>query len=219
MVRPAFVVAGVVSVASLSSGGAIYDAGFFDSIPTTVIDFETDGSGGAVGLANAGLAGMPAGEYAGLGVTFSPAVNWVNDGGASFDAAQTLAGSPEIAISYDDGDGPETFSILFSVPVRSVGLVVIDNNSDLFGDPPVFTAYDNGDNPLGMVTFSGVAVDGTVGSADYGFLGLCADVDIARLEITKDAAIFDDLTFSSMPSPGALGLFGLAGLGVARRRR
>lgn len=214
MYRPATCAAGMLALASGAHASPILDATFFDSIPTTLIDFETDGSGGPVALLNGQSMAMPAGAYSSLGVTFDPSVSWVNEGNAIIDGAQALGGSPEIAIPAADMDN---FSIEFSVPVRSFGFWVVNNGAT--SARPTFTAYDAADNPLETVTFDGAAIDGAVGTIEYGFLGITRPEAIARVAISKDFAIFDDLRFSPIPGAGGASLGALSGLALALRRR
>lgn len=212
--------AGVASLAlALSAGPAaadtIDDRGFFDPIPHTTIDFESRGDGSPLSLIDGQSLLMPANEYASLGVTFGPEVRWVNDGNPAFDAAQFIGGSPQVAIPSADVD---LFDIFFSTPVRAVGMFVANNRVE---DPsgPVFTAYDAGGAVLGTASFGAAFIDGSIGVADYGFMGILAGQDIARIRVTKEAAILDDLTFSPVPSPGAASLLGCGALVAARRRR
>jgi len=195
----------------------IDDDGFFDDLPTGLITFDEDGDGSPVVLGDGASSPMPTNEYADLGVTFSPAVRWVNDGNASFDGAQQAIGLGEIAIP---SVLVNTFDIQFSTTVRSVGMWVIANNSDQIQTQPTFTAFDAQGGVIEMVTFGGMFVDGTIGIADYGFMGISTSTPIARLQVTKQAAIFDDLHFSSqVPAPGAAVLLGLGGACLASRRR
>ena len=215
MFRPATCAAGVLALGACASAGVILDASFFDTLPTTLITFETDGAGADVNLIDGQTMAMPGAEYAGLGVTFDPAVEWVNDGNAIVSGAITLGGSPDNAIHGADSD---LFSVEFSVPVRSFGFWIVNNAGEV--NRPVLTAYDALDNPLETVTFEGAAVDGDVGTIEWGFLGIWRPELIARVEISKDFALFDNLRFSSeTPAPGALGLGALSVAAFVPRRR
>lgn len=215
--------AALASAAGLARADAIDDKSFFDEFPSTVISFETDGDGNEVSLLEGQSQAMPATAYSSLGVTFDPAVQWVNDGTPAFDAAQMIGGSPDIAIPSADVD---LFEIIFSVPVRAVGMFVV-NNRNASTVVPTFTALDAAGQELGSVEFGEPFVDGTIVFpnaptivADYGFMGISSDAPIAKLVVEKDAAILDDLTFTTVPTPGTVAL-GLAALGIAgvRRRR
>lgn len=204
-------------VATHALAGVISDASFFDSIPSTLIDFETDGAGSPLTLVDGQISLMPGAEYAALGVTFSPNIYWVNDQSSVFDTAQSLGGSLDHAIPSSQVNA---FTMSFNVPVRSFGFWVVSNTA--FADP-VFVARDASNNILETVTFTGGLVDGVVTSANvtaaYGFMGAYSATPIASVTITKGAALFDDLRFSStVPAPGVIPA-GLLVLTIAQRRR
>jgi hypothetical protein len=178
----------------------IADQSFFDSIAHTFIPWELDGSGAPVVLGNGASQPMPLGEYASVGVTFIGEPHWVNDAGIDFDLAQMIGGTPENSLIPL---GPDLV-ISFSTPVRAFGLWVISNNS-LPGDP-VFEARDAGGSLLESVTLSGPLLDGTIGGADYGFMGILSNVDIASIRITGAATEYDNFRFSAVPEPGSLAL-------------
>lgn len=205
----------ILLAAGSAAAGVIDDRGFFDPHPHTTIDFESRGDGSPLSLIDGQTLAMPADEYASQGVTFSPHVHWVNDGNAAFDAAQFLGGSPVVAIPSAQVD---VFDIIFGVPVRAVGMFVV-NNRDVDPNGPVFTAYDAGGAIIGTAAFGAPFIDGSMGIADYGFMGILAGQDIARLSVSKDAAILDDLIFSPVPAPAAASLLALAAAAHARRRR
>ncbi len=220
-------IAGSALIGTAAGAGTINDSSFFDSVVgSTMIDFETDGSGGSVNLLNGQSSAFGANEYASLGVVFSGGNQWVNDGGVSFDAAQLLSGiSGENSIP---GATLDTFSIEFTTEIDAVGFWIANNYvTDSTG--PTIVAYDDTNTILESVNFgtidsSSIFVDGRIGVADYGFMGLTTDVPIARIEITKDAAILDDFIFGDVtqppviPLPHAAGM-GLAGLAIVTMRR
>ena len=204
-----------------SSGNAagIADAGFFLDKPSTLITFETDGAGNPVTVQDGLSLAFPGNEYAAFGVLFNPAVAWVNDAGPDFDAAQAIGGSMPIGIP---GSGIDNFTLSFSVPVRAFGFWVVKAGTVL----PSFTALDDQGQVIDSVVFDSNFVDGTAGVASFGFMGITADRNIASVQITKHAALFDNLYFSPIPEPGTLslalfGALGMAGwlLGPALRRR
>jgi MYXO-CTERM domain-containing protein len=217
-------IAAAGSLAGVGSAGAalITDAGFFSGIPTTVINFETDGAGNPITLIQGQRQVMPSDAYSPQGVTFvgtSGPVQWVNDGNSAFDAAQAIGGSPMISIPSSLCN---QFTMSFSVPVRAFGFFVVNNRT---ADPigPSFVARDSQGNILDTANWDAKFVDGTITTptttADYGFVGITTSELIASVTVTKQAAIMDDLRFSPVPGPGALALSAVAGLVGLRRRR
>ncbi len=211
---------GGLLAANVASATVIDSAAYFTSIPHTHITWELDGAGAPVALMQGQSLVMPANEYATLGLLFENQVRWVNDGTGAFDAAQTLGGASmnnAIPSAFVN-----TFAFTFSVPVRSFGFWIANNR---VADPagPTIQAFDAGGNLLGTVQFAGALIDGsvTVGgvTADYGFMGLETTTDVARVVVTKQAAILDDLRYSAVPAPGTTALLGLMGLAALRRRR
>lgn len=208
--------ASVTTIAGSALGAPISDRAFFDDLSPTVIDFETDGSGSALDLIQGEIVSLPADEYASLGVRFNQDIAWVNDGNAQMDAAQVLAATPVVSIPSSQFN---SFSILFDVPVQAFGMFVA-NNRVAHQAGPSFTAYDSDGMVIETVTWGAGFIDNGFSLVDYGFMGISsAGVSIARVEITKQAAILDDLTFAVVPSPGAMGVLAGAGLVGARRRR
>ncbi len=217
----------VLATAPASAGIIISaDPSFFDGQPlvggSEPITFAQAGNGSAVSLVNGDSLAMPATEYSARGVVFSPAVRWVNDGNASFDAAQntanSLSGVPldEIAIP---GAAVDNFTMTFNTVVRGVGFWLIMNSGD--STIPTFTARDQFNNVLDTGSFTGAAIQQT-GVARYAFVTIFADGEspnIASVEVTKDQAILDNLYISPLPAPGAVALLGLGGLAAMRRRR
>ncbi|GJQ29267.1 MAG: hypothetical protein HBSAPP03_11510 [Phycisphaerae bacterium] len=200
-----------------AQAGIITDTAYFTPFPHTKINFETDGAGSTIGLIQGQTQVMPLNAYSNLGVDFLTPVRWVNDGNAAFDAAQILGGSPANAIP---SSFVSSFSFAFTVPVRAMGMFVVNNRlQDAAG--PTFSLYDTQNVLITTVQFGGVFVDDTITipntTADYGFMGFEADRDIARVEVTKVHAIFDDLYFTAVPAPGVLALAGV-GLGLVSRR-
>lgn len=201
---------------SSAAAGIITEKAFFTGKDTTVIDFETDGDGAPISLSEGQSQSMPASEYASQGIVFDSPIAWVNDGAADFDAAQFLGGSPTVAIP---GSGNDLIALTFTETVRAFGFFVA-NNSAAGSSAPMFIARDAEGAALETVTFSAPFIDGTVGVVDYGFMGIVTETPIASVEISKDAAIFDDLHMSPIPGPGPVVLIGMgAGLLFGGRRR
>lgn len=207
---PAFIIATALAFTSSARATPIDDQAFFASIPHTFIPWELNGSGLPVMLANGGAQPMPVNEYASSGVTFVGQPWWVNDGGADFDAAQLIGGSPEISLI---ATSPELI-MHFSVPVRAFGFWVISNVTAP-GDPTL-QARDGDGIVIESVSLTGPLLDGTIGLADYGFMGILSDVNIASVRITGAATEYDNFRFSAVPEPGTLAL--LSVLLFLRRR-
>ena len=211
------------ALASASAHGAyITDPSFFNDYPSTLINFETDGMGKTISLIQGQSRAMPVGEYASLGVTFTGSgspVYWVNDGNNAFDVAQMIGGSSTVSIP---SSLTNTFTLAFSTTVRAFGFFVA-NNRGLDPNGPTFVVRDTAGNVIETATFSPTFVDGTITTpnttADYGFMGVLANVPIGSVTITKQAAILDDLRFSAIPSPGTAVVAGVGALLVTRRRR
>lgn len=206
----------IMAASGQTKAAIITDPGFFAPIAgqTTTVTFDVNGAGGAVNLIEGASQAMPVNEYLSQGVRFNQ-VRWVNDGNASLDAAQSMLGLGPIAIpSSQVGQ----FDIEFSTMVRAFGLWVI-NNTAASSSAPTFTAYNGSGQVIESVAFGGAFLDGTVGVAQFGFMGIVSEQAIARVRVTLDAAIFDNLMHAPVPAPGAAALFGLAGLAALRRRR
>lgn len=192
---------------------AIDDASFFDSIRHTLITFETDGEGLPVIVPSGSVIPMPSDEYSAFGILLGPSVGWANDAAPTFDAAQAIGGSlPNAITGFVD-----VFDLVFTVPVHAFGFWVVNNDS--VSTLPMFLAFDANDNAIEAVVFEGGLVDGTIGVAEYGFMGISSAVEIGRVRISKEATIFDNLMFSAVPAPGALGLLTVACFATWRRSR
>ncbi|MDX2132332.1 MAG: hypothetical protein SFY69_09795 [Planctomycetota bacterium] len=203
-----------------ASASVIDSAAYFTSVPHTRITWEADGAGSPVALMQGASQVMPTNAYSTLGLMFETQVRWINDGTGAFDAAQaTGGGSPANAIP---SSLVNTFAFTFTVPVRSFGFWLANNRG---ADPagPTIQAFDAQGQLIESVQFGGSLVDGsiTVGqtTADYGFMGIESQADIARVVVTKQAAIFDDLYFSVVPAPASAGVLALGLLAAGRRRR
>jgi len=194
----------------------LLDQSVFTPGNSTFVDFETDGNGTPITLGAGGTQDLPAAEYAALGFTFSVGIWWVNDGSPEFDAAQAVGGTPDIAIKPFQAD--TTFDILFSVPVKSFGFWIVDNNTLAGG--PSFTAFDAGDNEIGAAVFEGGNIEGAIGVADYGFLGLASETMITKVTVNMRAANLDNFYFSPIVVPApATAMVTCCGLFAMRRRR
>ncbi len=214
--------AALAAAASVAPAGLINDVSFFASMPTALINFETNGAGNPVTLIQGQTLVLPPTEYAAMGVTLTGTtgpVYWVNDGNAAFDAAQAIGATPNNSIPSSLNN---SFTITFSVNVKAFGFFVANNR---LVDPngPVFVARDAGGNILETASFGAPFIDGTISTpntlADYGFMGIFSSTNIASVTVTKQHALLDDLRFSSVPAPAGASLAFMALSLAARRRR
>jgi len=219
----AVVICSVLAIAAAGlHAGVISDAGFFTSLSYTRLQFETYADGSPVVLGSGLTMTFYYDEYQadyGVWFDFEPYgypqdISFGNDSDPNFDSAQAVGGSLQIAIP---GASEDSFAVVFDDPVRSVGFWVVNNSN--FSTKPQFVAKNSSGTVLETVTFEGSLIDGSFANAQYGFMGIYADEDIARLVITKDATLLDNLTFSEMPEPVSLTLLAAGGLAALLRRR
>lgn len=222
--------------AGIAQGTPLFDNASIIAGDNIFIDFETDGAGAPVDLLDGQSLAMPANEYADYdpmnafnfttGVSFSPQVNWVNDGNL-FDNILDAFASAENGIPSANID---EFTLNFSSPVTSFGLWVADNDSASTGTQPIFTVRDTQGAIITVLDFNsmgGAFHDGTINiggdTVNYGFMGYAlnpgATVQIGSVDIVKGESIFDDLAFVPVPAPSTLVLLSLAAPGALRRRR
>lgn len=212
--------AGALLIASVEAGASpITDKSYFFKGPSTLIDFETDGSGAPISLIDGQTLTMPTNAYQSKGVLFSSGVKWVNDGTPAFDAAQNISGTPTISIP---SSGTSSLTITFANAVHAVG-IWIANNFQLDPAGPTMTARDAANNVIETVSFGNQGggsqfVDGRIMFCDFGFMGIASESAIKSITIAKNAAILDDLIFDQVPAPAGAGLLG-AGLAMWSRRR
>jgi PEP-CTERM motif len=182
---------------------------YFDTIPHTFVDFETDGGGTPVLLNEDSSQLMPSDEYAALGFTFNVGASWLNDGGSSTQQAQAIYGG---GINVMKFPYQNIFSISFSTPIDAFGFWLMKSNSSV--NNPLFEAYTYGSNGLiETAEFSGSLIDDSIGVIDYGFLGITTDQPIERIDITTNATLtLDNFMFVPVPEPTTLLLISLGGL-------
>jgi len=180
---------------------------YFDTIPHTFVDFETDGSGTPVLLAENSVRPMPLDEYAALGFTVDVDALWLRDAGPSATQARDTYGGGDNVMKFPSYN---IFSIEFSTPINAFGFWLMKSN--LFVNNPLFEAY--GDNGLiETAEFSGSLIDDSIGVIDYGFLGIATDQPITRIDITTNAILaLDNFMFVPVPEPTTLLLLSLGGL-------
>jgi len=222
----------VTVVAPSATAGPIFDRSFFDKQPATTIDFETDENSQPLGLIEGQTLAMPVNAYASQGILFGSPIAWVNDGNADFDAAQITEGSPNHAIPSSTVG---SFEIFFTGVVRAFGIFVASNATDDPNGPSIIIKDDEGVviDEINLYDFGGGFVHGEFGDADYGFMGYSIGGDIpdagkggkgdgrriGSIIVTKQSAIFDDLVFSPIPTPGAWMLGAAAAITAFRRKR
>jgi len=188
---------------------------YFDSKSHTFVDFETDGDGATVLLAEGSSRLMPSDEYASLGFTFDSGASWLNDGGTSTEQAQAIYGGGYNVMKFPYQN---IFSIYLSTPIDAFGFWLMKSNS--YPNEPIFEAYTYGIGGLiETAEFSGDLIDGSVNTIDYGFLGIAADEPITRIDITTDYTLtLDNFMFIPIPEPTTLLLVGLGGLLFRKRK-
>jgi hypothetical protein len=235
----AVLAASAFTLPAAATSVAVNDRGAIESLPQTVmLDFETDGSGQDISIAQqGGSIAVASDEFAPMGLRFDRSISVVHDGYNPFRFAQFFEGAvesmnAETGFNAIPGSAVDNFSIIFDVPVRSFGLMVatarvFDGDSDIAS--PVFRVFDANDGLIETLTFAeasafvggSFAEPGDQNVVDHGFVGFSSPSLIGRVEIDKEQAIFDDLVFSpvQIPTPGAMALLGLAGLSMVKRRR
>lgn len=188
---------------------------YFDAIPHTFVDFETDGSGTPVLLAEGQSRLMSSTEYAALGFTFDAGASWLNDGGSSTAQAQAIYGGGYNVMKFPYQN---IFSIYLTTPIDSFGFWLMKSNS--YVNDPLFEAHTYGpDGLIESAEFSGDLIDGSIGVIDYGFLGIAADQPITRIDITTDQTLtLDNFMFVPVPEPATLLLLGIGGLTFRKRK-
>jgi len=181
--------------------------------PQYLIDFETFGDGSTV----VGDPIVDGTEWSDLGVQFSPAppsdVLQLTDSGNTVTSGTHALFSPS---PFDHSN----YVITFSTPVESVGFWLID--SELTDPVEELVLYDASDNPLLSMTppFLGYI---TTGPESNYFLGYTSDTPISKIALIEhanddDGVGFDDFRYT-VPEPTSIGLMGLGGLALLRRRK
>ncbi len=205
----------VAALSGVAGATPIDTRDFFNPYSPTITTWENDGSGVPVTLLEGESRNLPAAEYLSRGFMFSQPIAWVNDANGSFNGAQALVGTPNNAIPSASFN---TFDILFTDGTDAFGFVVVNNISATV--LPSFTAYDAQNQAIQTVTWGPSFIDGTLGVAQYGFMGIYSpDAKIARVSVIKQFAILDDFLFATVPTPGAAGILGLGLLTLGRRKR
>lgn len=210
--RIAIVLAAVAASASAASAGYTITQQNAPA-PTYSTTLNFDEPNGPTGLVSAdayaslGLASLTSGtgdQSVGDNSEFFP---WVNDGNSMFAnfgmTAVFETDITEFSIQIWDPSGPPSF-------IGGGLVVVLLNDGEVVWD--LFQQNGNiatpawggvGDSWFDITTTDGMAFD---------------EVRMFGLGFTPTAFI-DNLSWNAIPTPGALALFGIAGLGASRRRR
>ena len=151
-------------------------------------------------------------------------------GGGSVRATTPLPSGTSFLAYENNVDFPviEPLVLTFDTPVVQVGAfteAVIDSRFPEADGRVVLAAFDSDDNLLGSTFIFADGVGGTppTGPATpldswIGLETLDGSASIARVEITGNALVLDDLTFT-VPSPSAAGVFLVAACLTRSRRR
>jgi MYXO-CTERM domain-containing protein len=188
------------------------------SAATHTIDFDTDANGNAIASGS-----TLTNQYAAWGVSFMPnALDPVNGWATNTDMTITstdtgggyVASYGNILHSFGgwlSEDGDANFAMMFDTPITDI-TVRFTGDADFVSLVALFDTQGNlvaealatGTGTLSSVTFSGLSnTDLAIVAPGYYF----------------DWAGVVDITFTTVPAPASLGLVGLAGLTMARRRR
>ena len=160
-------------------------------------------------------------QYQSIGVEFNPF-----NGGNPIASNHFALSAPNALQTVPDSQGGGGFEAIFTAPVRGIGLQVGDVQDHRFGNT-VFQVFDANNTSLGTFDLFDELGDG---SFRFLFFGVTSNTPISRLQISigaLDYVTFDDLRFQSaaVPEPstfllttGLLGLLGLLGYGLRRRK-
>ena len=195
----------------------ISERSFFDVIPHTFLDFETDGDGNLLSGDEGTAEFMNLAEYNAFGMRWNGlgTVFWGNPSDPDVEAAIAAAGSPNHVVGWSNG----TAGIIFTdAPMRSIGFsLFVDSN--VHTDPIRFDAFRADGTVIESFEFGGAQQSGMIGDVAFGFVGLTLDEPMAGIVFFQTLGFaIDDLHFSTVPSPGGAAL-AAAALGMAFRRR
>ena len=195
------------------------DIDLFNSIPHTLIDFETRGDGTPVGLPQGQTDTFDHDEYISFGVRFGGfRPRWANPSAPEVDAAQTIGGSGEIFLSLNASLASPPVMV-FPDRIRSVGFFFVLDNTIIRPTPMTVLVSLSGEI-VEQVLIDESFVTGTIGFIDYGWVTITRPEDFSAITfLHNEGVIFDDLRFSNIPSPGAAPVLILAVVPVALRRR
>lgn len=187
------------------------------SAATHTIDFDTDAAGNAIAEGS-----TLSNQYAAWGVNFFPNALTGGDWATNTDMTITstdvgggyVASYGNILHSFNgwlSEDGDANFAMLFDAPITDL-TVRFTGDADFVSLVALFDTQGNlvaealatGTGTLSSVTFTGLNNTDLAVVAPGWFLDWAGVVDI---------------TFTTVPAPASLGLVGMAGLAIARRRR
>ena len=202
------------------------DPGFMNSIPHTLIDFETNKFGEPIVLAEGEVFGTQGSFYNDLGILFSAQTLLIGNPTGDVDTAVSTGASPNNVMGLEPRN---------QHPAIAASISPISSGEKPFSAFGVFIVADTrfaGGLRFDLLAFDGtlidtVSIDDSVlvdvfGTARSGFIGFETDEAVATVGIfspTLSAYAFDDLRFAFVPSAGTFGPLALAGLTALGCRR
>jgi len=190
--------------ATSSSASPINDASYFATLPHVLIDFDTYADGTPLGFPNDTVTNMSPVQYLSKGVLISLDFAWDSGAIPDFAAARAIGGSPLFDLMIFSQ--PHRPVVTFTNDVSAFGFWVIADRSR--SGLTRFDAYDAHQQLIETVSFGPTFIDGTIGIAQFGFMGIAAP-GIHSVVVTSSSpsigvyAVFDNLTFTTVPEPSS----------------
>lgn len=185
-----------------SSASPINDASYFETLPHVLIDFDTYADGTPLGFPVDTVTTMSPVQYLSKGILLSYDFRWDSSAHPDFAAARAIGGSPLFDLMI--GSQPNQPVVTFTNDVSAFGFWVIARQ--LRSGLTRFDAYDAHQQLIESVSFGPTFVDGTIGIAQFGFMGIAAP-GIHSVVVTSSSpslgvyAVFDNLTYTTVPEP------------------